>query len=253
MKAAKRYQVALGGKRVEYRLVRSKSARKLRVRVGISGVEVVKPEARQAEEVSKFLHANEEWIVGQLERIENYRGVRRPERQYANEILYRGKQTPVHVEYVAQRRSRTNQVTYYQDRIVITTGSESRITPAKSLENWLRKQARGEIERQLHTVTRRLKRHPRKVYVMGQRTKWGNCSPLHNLSFNWRLIMAPDFVLQYLVIHEAVHLAIPDHSPKFWLTVQSICPQSERARQWLCAYGRQLLCDLRLTLYDAQE
>lgn len=79
---------------------------------------------------------------------------------------------------------------------------------------------------------------------MGQRTKWGNCSALQNLSFNWRLILAPPFVLRYLVTHEAVHLAIPDHSRKFWLTVQSLCPESERAKQWLCAHADMLTVDL---------
>jgi Protein of unknown function DUF45 len=50
-------------------------------------------------------------------------------------------------------------------------------------------------------------------------------------SFNWRLVMAPDFVLHYIVTYEMVHLAVPDHSRKFWLTVQSLCPETERARQ----------------------
>jgi predicted metal-dependent hydrolase len=75
---------------------------------------------------------------------------------------------------------------------------------------------------------------------MGQRTKWGNCSTLGNLSFNWRLIMAPDFVLRYLVTHEAIHLAVPDHSQKFWLTVQSFCRETEQARRWLVANERRL-------------
>jgi YgjP-like, metallopeptidase domain len=64
-----------------------------------------------------------------------------------------------------------------------------------------------------------------RIYVMGQRTKWGNCSALRNLSFNWRLVMAPDFVLRYIATHEMVHLAVPNHSRKFWLTVQSLCPE----------------------------
>jgi predicted metal-dependent hydrolase len=85
---------------------------------------------------------------------------------------------------------------------------------------------------------------PRRVYVMEQRTKWGNCSAVRNLSFNWRLILAPDFVLRYLVTHEAVHLAVPDHSAKFWLTVQSLCPETERAKQWLSANGRKLAIGL---------
>jgi predicted metal-dependent hydrolase len=79
---------------------------------------------------------------------------------------------------------------------------------------------------------------------MDQRTKWGNCSPLGNLSFSWRLIMAPPFVLEYLVTHEAVHLVVPDHSKRFWLTVQSLCPKTERSRQWLAAHGTELMVDL---------
>jgi predicted metal-dependent hydrolase len=76
---------------------------------------------------------------------------------------------------------------------------------------------------------------------MDQRTKWGNCSRRGNLSFSWRLIMAPDDVLRYMVTHEMVHLAIPDHSQRFWLTVQSLCPDSERARQWLVANAERLM------------
>jgi len=128
--------------------------------------------------------------------------------------------------------------------IVVQRPLGSRTPVAYSLENWLRRQARAEIENQLETVTTRLRQRPRSGYVMGQRTKWGNCSASRNLSFNWRLILAPDFVLRYLVTHEAVHLAVPDHSAKFWLTVQSLCPETERAKQWLSANGLRLAVKL---------
>jgi hypothetical protein len=88
---------------------------------------------------------------------------------------------------------------------------------------------------------------------MDQRTKWGNCSGQKNLSFNWRLILAPDFVLRYLVTHEAVHLAVPDHSAKFWLTVQSLCPETERAKQWLCANHRELIAGLEQVAAEAND
>ena len=64
------------------------------------------------------------------------------------------------------------------------------------------------------------------------------------MSFNWRLILAPDFVLRYIVTHEVAHLAIPDHSAKFWLTVQSLCREAETAKQWLGAHHAQLTVDL---------
>lgn len=76
------------------------------------------------------------------------------------------------------------------------------------------------------------------------RLRWGNCSALGNLSFNWRSMMAPDHALHYNVTHQMVHLAIPDHSKHFWLTVQSLCPQADRARQGLVVNGHRLTVDL---------
>ena len=134
---------------------------------------------------------------------------------------------------------------------MIRRGRASRTVVSRSLERWLRREARTEITRHLAAVTARLGRKPDRVYVMGQRTKWGNCSTRGNLSFNWRLILAPDSVLRYIVTHEAVHLAVPDHSRKFWLTVQSLCPDSERARQWLTRHQGQLTVDLEMVLKDA--
>ena len=96
----------------------------------------------------------------------------------------------------------------------------------------------------LSRVTARLGCRSAQIFVMDQRTKWGNCSSRRNLSFNWRIILAPDYVLQYIVTHEAVHLAIPDHSAKFWLTVQSLCRDTERARQWLAGHAGDLAVDL---------
>ena len=84
-----------------------------------------------------------------------------------------------------------------------------------------------------------------RVYVMGQKTKWGNCSSMGNLSFNWRLILAPPAVLDYVVVHELAHLAEPRHSKRFWLIVRSHCGDYERHRRWL----RQQ----QQTLYERQD
>jgi hypothetical protein len=243
MKTATQHHVRLGGRRVDYRVVRSTAARRLRVRVGPGGVEVVQPAARNGEDVSAFLNQHEDWILHQLRRVERLRGVLRPKQRHAGEILFRGEPTRVRIEPTGARWT-GNAVCLADGEIVIARGRESRTPVARSLENWLRKQARQEIERHLATVTARLRQTPQRVYVMGQRTKWGNCSAGRNLSFNWRLILAPEFVLRYLVTHEAVHLAIPDHSAKFWLTVQSLCPETERARQWLVANAHRLTVDL---------
>jgi len=155
--------------------------------------------------------------------------------------------TPIEVRRRNEWQAPTR-VAIDEGRIVLTCGLEARTPLHRSLENWLRKQARSAIEQQLELLAKRLRRNYGSVYVMGQRTKWGNCSSLGNLSFNWRLVLAPDHVLKYIVTHEMVHLAIPDHSPKFWLTVQSLFPDTERARRWLVANAGQITIELQSTL-----
>ena len=160
-------------------------------------------------------------------------------RRQSGEILYRGERTPVRVEFV-DTKARGNRVAWSGGVIVVRHGPETQTPAVRGLENWLRGQARSAIADYLPLVTARIGQEPGQVYVMGQRTKWGNCSSRRNLSFNWRLILAPDFVLRYLVAHEAVHLVVPDHSAKFWLTVQSICPDMELAKQWLSRHHAEL-------------
>ena len=223
----------------------SKTAQKLRVRVGWRGVEVVQPVGRASDEVDVFLLSNQAWILSQLRRVESFQRIRtRPPRR-TGEMLWRGERTLVQVK----ARGRDGiEVVHRDGRLTIRSGSEDRVVVARTFERWLRSEARQEIAKQLTPVLNRIHRVPGKVYIMGQRTKWGSCSAQRNLSFNWRLILAPEFVMRYLVTHEAVHLAVPDHSPRFWLTVQSLCPETERAKQWLAAHGEKLFVDLAAVL-----
>lgn len=245
MKVVAARQIEMGGRWIDYRLVRSKAAKQIRVRVGPNGIEVVQPEQRDSQDVSSFLERNKRWILNELHRVARLGAVRRPVQKRVGEILYRGESTQLRVVQT-NTRTRGNTVRLINDEIVIYRGTESWTPLARSLETWLRKQARQEIERNLGLITERLHQRPGRVYIMGQRTKWGNCSSKRNLSFNWRLILAPNYVLSYLVTHETVHLAIPDHSAKFWLTVQSICPETEKAKQWLSARGSDLSVDLEV-------
>lgn len=235
--------ILLDGQDVECRFVHSPTATKLRIKVRPDSLEVVVPDGRGTMEATEFVLANRAWVIEQLERARQLRAVRRPDKRLRGQILYRGEPVPVSVVQIDTWQA-PNKVILEPGAIVITRGPDARTPVARSLEYWLRKQARGRIEQHLIDVGKCVKRTPNRVYVMGQRTKWGNCSALGNLSFNWRLIMAPDYVLRYIVTHEMVHLAIPDHSQRFWLTVQSLCPNADRARQWLVANGHRLTVDL---------
>jgi predicted metal-dependent hydrolase len=81
----------------------------------------------------------------------------------------------------------------------------------------------------------------RRIRIGSQRTLWGSCSALGTLSFNWRLVLAPVEVADYVVIHELCHLRVPNHSRSFWTLVGRHCPGWPDRRDWLREYGSELL------------
>lgn len=238
MRGSTAQTILLNGRSLDYRLVESATAKHLRVRVRPEIVEVLKPKDRTKADVQKFLRDKEAWIASQVDRVKKLNGVRKTVTTPANTMLLRGERVRLTVQ--RERNAGINRIKLSDGGLTIHAGTECRTPVQTSLTNWLRRQAREEIMRLLPEVCRRLRRSPNKVFVMGQRTKWGNCSAKKTLSFNWRLIMAPPHVLRYIITHEVVHLAVPDHSTRFWLTVQSHCPDAERARQWLAAHGSSL-------------
>jgi len=81
----------------------------------------------------------------------------------------------------------------------------------------------------------------RRIRIGGQRTLWGSCSPGGTLSFNWRLVLAPPEVLDYVVVHELCHLRVPNHSRQFWALVERHRVHWRQQRNWLRDHGPELL------------
>jgi hypothetical protein len=235
--------VTIEGREVEYHLRSARSARKLRIRVGVGGVDVIRPTTTDVHAAEVFLVANGRWVVQQLDRVSRLHKARTLRRVEAGTILFRGIPTRVCVKEEPHARH-FHRVEWRDDTLTIAIGRGLQSGPAKALERWLRRQARTAVEAEVGRLTTRLGASAGRIYIMDQRTRWGNCSALQNLSFSWRAIMAPDYVLRYLVTHETVHLVVPDHSHKFWLTVQGLCPEAERGRQWLVANTDRLFIDL---------
>src|SRR5436309_1603014 len=138
-------RILLDGQEVEWRLVRSPTAKKLRIKVGPDGVLVVLPEGRDDREATHFISNQCAWVAKQLVRVRQLRALRRPTAQDDKHILFRGDAVAVRVV-----RSQTwrgpNKVSVGHDVITVTCMPGSKTAPARSLENWLRKQARGRIE-----------------------------------------------------------------------------------------------------------
>jgi hypothetical protein len=101
--------------------------------------------------------------------------------------------------------------------------------------------ARDELARRAKPLAARIGHHIARVAVRDPKSRWGSCSATGNLSFSWRLIFAPDEVVDYVVAHEVAHLAEMNHGPRFWRLVDTLAPGNLRQRRWLDRHRAELL------------
>jgi predicted metal-dependent hydrolase len=113
--------------------------------------------------------------------------------------------------------------------------------PGPAIERFYRRAARAEIARRLDDATRRAGTTYAGLTIRGQRTRWASCSSDRGMSFNWRLLLAPPEILDYVVEHEVCHLEVMDHSPQFWALLASRVPEWRRHAAWLRRYGSTLV------------
>ena len=111
---------------------------------------------------------------------------------------------------------------------------------ARRLKDWLREQARHQITPRVQAKAERLGRSFGGVTIRDTRSRWGSCSADGRLSFSWRLVMTPEEVLDYVVAHEVAHLAVRNHGPRFWRTVEALTDNAGEARAWLDVCGAGL-------------
>jgi predicted metal-dependent hydrolase len=112
--------------------------------------------------------------------------------------------------------------------------------PRPALERFYRRAARAEIAPRLDAATARAGSRHTGLTIRAQRTRWASCSTTGRMSFNWRLLLAPAEILDYVVEHEVCHLDVMDHSPRFWALLESRVPDWREHAAWLRRYGSTL-------------
>lgn len=110
----------------------------------------------------------------------------------------------------------------------------------KAMEKWYRKKADRIINDRVEIYLSKIGRRPRSAKVKEQKRRWGSCTARGDLYFNWRLVMAPPGIIDYIVVHEMSHLVHPNHSRRFWQKVESILPDYRKRRKWLKDNGLRL-------------
>ncbi len=133
----------------------------------------------------------------------------------------------------------------YEQKVVIdhehnTIRAKRNLLDPAIQKKWLTNIAKTHITKRTEELAEKLHFKYNKLYIRNQRKKWGNCSKDKNLSFNWRLIKAPLFVIDYIIVHELLHTVIMNHTVKFWTLLKSYYPDYKHAINWLDKYGNNL-------------
>jgi hypothetical protein len=124
------------------------------------------------------------------------------------------------------------------EKILCVAGGVEHID--RRVHDYLKREARKELQKSALFYAQALGVRVKRLSIRDQSSRWGSCTSAGSLSFSWRLILAPSFVLDYLAAHEVAHLVEMNHSARFWRVVARICPSVERAKRWLDTYGNDL-------------
>lgn len=213
---------------IPYTVRRSSRARRVRVNVHAhTGVEVVLPTRAPERAAAAAVREMRPWIE---RRLSDAQEVVARVAERAGTVPYLGTSLEMVSEDGRTRVHRRG------GRLLVPPGDAR---PA--LERFYRRAARAEITPRLDRAVALAGTSYRDLSIRAQRTRWASCSAGGRMSFNWRLLLAPERVLEYVVWHEVCHLEILDHSPRFWVLVERRWPDYREDRDWLRRNGATLV------------
>ena len=228
------FDIAVSGATYPVRLRRHAQARRytLRIHAADHAVVLTMPMRGSLREAKAFAQKHGAWVAARLARLP------RPQ-PFAHGTLLPLRGEPHRIEHRPRARG-TVWVECGEDgaQLLCVAGEAPHV--ARRVRDYLKREARRDLEHASRAMAQALGVKLARVSVRDQTSRWGSCSTTGVLSYSWRLIMAPPFVLQYLAAHEAAHLVEMNHSVRFWRLVERIDPEFRRAKMWLDAHGAEL-------------
>jgi predicted metal-dependent hydrolase len=235
--------LTVGPDAIPYEVRRSRRARRGRLVVAAKGVEVVVPEGTSEARVRGILERGGPWIERKWAALRRSLATHPGSSHLVTgaTVPFRGRPVPLRIV-----RSGDGEVDVgYDDGFVVAlpawVSAEARDGIVESaLRLWLKRRVRVDA---LDLVRHHGERHgllPRSIRIKDQKSLWGSCTSGGDISLNWRLVFAPEAVLEYVVVHELCHLRVRNHGPAFWRLVREVLPGFEPHRRWLKRNGHML-------------
>jgi predicted metal-dependent hydrolase len=199
-------------------------------------IQVISPKGLKDGVIKEKVKTKGKWIIGKLLDFKDTGHI--PfEREFVNgeSFMYLGRNYLLKI-YIENKLSRPK-VELLDGKFQITSPTKDQNILKKALEKWYRREAEKIIINRVEFYKNKFNIEPRQVKIKQQKTRWGSCTSKGDLLFNWRTIMAPSPVIDYIIVHELSHLVNKNHSSKFWKSVESILPDYKDRKKWLKDYG----------------
>lgn len=203
----------------------------LRIEPGGKALALTIPVGLREYEIEDFLDRHQGWLATRLSKFSTDNPIRP-----GGSVSLRG--VSHRIEHTGSLRGLTEAVVVDGKPVLRVSGMEDHL--GRRISAFLKKEARRDLELLAARHAAVVRKPIQSVSMKDTRSRWGSCSWDGNLSFSWRIVMAPPVVIDYLAAHEVAHLREMNHGPKFWALCHELCPRMEEARKWLKQHGSQL-------------
>ena len=223
----------VAGRSLPLRIVENRRARRLTLRIdtGGRGLRITVPPGVARREVDRFLNRHQDWLEQRLAKVP-----RRPNVRPGIKLPIRG--VPHRIVHEPGTRGTVTASKKTGEPLLIVHGEREHLS--RRITDFLKRQAKRDIEALVEKHTTTIRKRAKAIRYRDTVSRWGSCTSEGNLSFSWRIMMAPPAVIDYLVAHEVAHLKEMNHGAKFWTLCENLCPETERCRAWLKRNGGAL-------------
>lgn len=229
-----RQQVTLGTESIDYRVTESAEATEPRIDVDIHGVTIIVPEGSDIDP-AVLIEENRQWVLDKKHKYDQYRE-QVPDRRFEEGETFPYLGEP-HTVIVEQRQA----AAVVDREIRLASHHVEQTSIKRALEMVYRRKARERFEARADHYADEMGVEYQEIEIRNQRTKWGSCSTSGTLGLNWRLMMAPPEIIDYVVIHELVHLREANHTKAFWSMVADYDPNYKEHAEWLDENSSRLI------------
>jgi len=221
---------------IEYSIIRRPRRKTVSIVIRSDNrIEVLAPEHLSAKRIAGFVQDKSGWIHKKLHFNREVRTT------FVPKIFMQGESFHLLGKpYTLQLQQGKRAIQLCGSELLVSHPCPDPGSTGRQITHWYRQQAETHFQQRCKVFAEKIGKQPLSVGIKSYKSRWGSCHHDGRIYFNWRLIMAPDWIIDYVVVHELCHLHHPNHSREFWALVQSFFPACREAKSWLKINGLTL-------------